>query len=65
MNRRAFITLPGSAAAPPLAARAQQPTMRVIGVLGPTSPDALGDRLRTFRRGLAEIGYVEGQNMTI
>ena len=49
----------------PLAARAQQPAMPVIGFLGPRSPDALTERLRGFRQGLKETGYVEGDNATI
>ena len=58
MRRREFITLLGGAAAWPAVARAQQPTMPVIGLLSPTWPDTLGDRLLAFRRGLAETGYV-------
>ena len=65
IGRRELIAALGSAAAWPLAARAQQPVMPVIGFLHPTSPDAFPDRLRGFRQGLKETGYVEGENVTI
>jgi putative ABC transport system substrate-binding protein len=65
IRRRKFITLVGSAAIWPLAARAQQPALPVIGLLDPRSPDAMADRLRAFRQGLKDVGYVEGENVTI
>ena len=66
MRRREFIAFFGGAAAAwPLAARAQQPTIPVIGFLHLTSPETNRENLATFRRGLGETGYIEDKNVTI
>ena len=68
MRRREFIALIGGAvAAWPLVARAQQPALPVIGLLGTGSPNewAQTDRVAAFRRGLSETGYVDGRNVAI
>jgi hypothetical protein len=65
IGRRELITLLGGAAAWPLAARAQQPTVPVVGFVDFGFANAAAERVRAFRKGLGETGYIEGQNVTV
>ena len=65
MRRREFISLLGGAATWPLAAPAQPLGMPVIGFLDPRLPETIADRVRAFRQGLRDSGYVEGENVAI
>jgi putative ABC transport system substrate-binding protein len=65
LNRREFITLLGSAAAWPIAARAQQAKVPVVGFLGAASESGMSTRVEGFRLGLRELGYVEGTNIVV
>jgi putative tryptophan/tyrosine transport system substrate-binding protein len=64
IGRRKFLATLGGAAAWPLAARAQQP-VPMVGFLDGRTPDAVADRVRAFRQGLKDSGYVEGENVVI
>src|SRR4029079_9524314 len=65
MKRRDFLSAIVGATAWPLAARAQKPTMSVVGILITTSAEGVAHLIAAFQRGLAEAGYVEGKNITI
>jgi putative ABC transport system substrate-binding protein len=65
IERRKFLATLGGAAVWPLAARAQQPRMPVVGFLHPDSPEVIASRLAAFRKGLGETGYHEGRNVAI
>jgi putative tryptophan/tyrosine transport system substrate-binding protein len=65
MNRRQFITLIGGAAAWPRAARAQQPAMPTVGILQVGPPGSLPQFVAPLRKGLSEMGYVEGRNLAL
>src|SRR6516162_11012415 len=65
LNRRDFISCLGGAAAWPLAARAQQPAMPVVGFVNIRLPEPSGRNVTAFRKALNETGYVEGQNVMV
>ncbi len=66
IGRRQFISaIGGAAVAWPLAARAQQPALPVVGFLNLNSPEAMGDYIAAFKLGLNQTGFVEGQNVTL
>jgi putative ABC transport system substrate-binding protein len=61
VKRREFITLLGGAVAWPIAARAQQPAMPVVGFINPTAPESVAEPMRGLRQGLRDAGYIEGR----
>src|SRR5260370_5178578 len=65
IGRRKFLAMRGGGAAWPLAARAQQPGMPLVGFLHPGSPEANAKFVAGFRKGLGETGYVEGRNVAL
>jgi len=65
MDRRQFIGLVGGAAAGPLAAHAQQPSIPVVGFLGATTAESTARSVEAFRRGLSETGFVDGHSVKI
>jgi len=65
VRRRAFIAGLTGAASWPVVARAQQPALPVVGFLHPASPEGNADRVRAFREGLKQTGFVEGDNVAI
>ena len=64
-RRELLAAFGGAAAAWPLAARAQQPALPVVGFLDSRPPDGMTERVRAFRQGLKDTGYVEGENVAI
>ena len=64
LRRREFVALLGGAAAWPLAVSAQRPAMPVIGLLQSGTPESQANNIATFRKGLNEIGFVEGRNQS-
>ena len=65
LNRRNFLAVLGVSGLWPLAARAQQPTLPVVGFLSSGSPRAFAKFLKAFQQGLSEVGFVDGRNLAI